>query len=243
MLMAVPQRFGRMGGGRAARGSRLLRPLGWTAGLAVDVLLVYTILLAVLVFCATTVPALLGYQTMLVSSGSMAPTIQVGDAVVIHRTTADAVRPNDIVTYAAPRSPGVVTHRVLQVRDIDGRRWLQTKGDAAARPDPNLTPGEAVRGKVVLVLPRMGYILHLARTMWGGLLTIGLPLTVLIAREVLDLVRNRSEVAPARRNLSEPEPHGPPSPAHVVRATAPPGRDAGGGGAHRGERPHGGRAA
>lgn len=245
MFMAVPRHVDLMGGGRKTRRFSPLRPVAWLGGLVVDIVLVYTILLALLVFGSTTVPTILGYQTMLVTSGSMAPTIEVGDAVVIRRVRPEEVKPGDVITYRAARSPGMVTHRVLQVRDIQGRAWMQTQGDAVGQPDPNLTPVEAAHGKVVLVLPRMGYVLHLARTMWGSLFLIGLPLAILIAKEVLDLTRSKdwSTEALSGTELTEGSSNEPPTPAHVVRDTATPGPDADSRGADRGESPRRGRAA
>ena len=83
----------------------------------------------------------------------------------------------------------MITHRVMGIEEIDGITYFQTKGDANPAPDPDLTPAEAAYGKVTLTLPRWGYVLTFAPTVWGKLLLIGLPLLILVWQEVHQLLR------------------------------------------------------
>src|SRR5438067_1373509 len=83
-----------------------------------------------------------------ITSGSMTPTIGVGDMVVLQKTTPTTdLKVGDIVTFNEGLNgpdPGVkyVSHRIVREMTVDGQKglWMQTKGDANRTPDPNLTP-------------------------------------------------------------------------------------------------------
>src|SRR5690349_16773484 len=61
-----------------------------------------------------------GYRLLLVSSGSMAPALAVGDVLLTHPVPVRAVRPGQVVTFTdASRGGLLVTHRVAAV-DVRG---------------------------------------------------------------------------------------------------------------------------
>ncbi len=147
-------------------------------------------LAAVLLFAGTLVPTMLGYKTMIVTSGSMEPTIHVGDAILIAEGNAPgSLGVDDVVTFNDGGTSGMVTHRIRQVKDIQGRQHFQTKGDANVTADPNLVPIEAVYGKSVFRLPKFGYLLNFAGTSKGKLFLIVFPLVFLMAKELLGLLK------------------------------------------------------
>ena len=74
---------------------------------------------------------LMGYQFLVVQSGSMAPAIETGDIVVTRMTTPDEVEAGDVVTFRDDtRGNELVSHRVLKVKATDGRFSFVTRGDA-----------------------------------------------------------------------------------------------------------------
>lgn len=175
-------------GGQIAR-RRIGRPglFGRSMGVTrvlLSAALVSSVIAATIAFASTSLPALLGFKTMVVTSGSMEPSIGAGDAVVIRPASEKPVGVGDVITFGSIGGHGMVTHRVVSVREIDGRIYFQTRGDANATPDANLTAKEAVYGKVSLSLPKVGYLLDFIMTGVGKLLIIGLPLLILVAREV-----------------------------------------------------------
>jgi signal peptidase len=95
----------------------------------------------------------------LVMSGSMAPAIHAGSLVLSRSQPAYAYRVGDIITYQAPQSESnLVTHRIWNVQsERDGERLFLTKGDANTNGDTWLVPPSRVVGRVVVVLPKLGY--------------------------------------------------------------------------------------
>ena len=72
-----------------------------------------------------------GYRLLLVASGSMAPTLAVGDVLVTHPVPVRALKPGQVVTFTDTSRGGLlVTHRVAAV-DVQGARVaVETRGDA-----------------------------------------------------------------------------------------------------------------
>jgi signal peptidase len=107
------------------------------------------ILIAGLVAMAT-VPSLLGYRPMLVTSGSMSPTVDVGDIIVTSPSDGESIAVGAVIAHVVDGTSRV--HRVVAITD-DGYR---TKGDANATIDSALVEPSQITGVGTLVVPLMG---------------------------------------------------------------------------------------
>lgn len=88
-----------------------------------------------------------GYTIFEVASGSMAPSINVGDIVVV-KLTKD-INNNDIITYK--ENNYFITHRVIKIED--GK--IVAKGDYNDSIDKDVNLSD-VLGKVIKVIPGVG---------------------------------------------------------------------------------------
>jgi len=100
---------------------------------------------------------LLGFQPNVIASGSMRPTLDVGDIVVTVQTRPENIRVGDIIQYWRQGEPAPIIHRVIQVDRAGGITYIVTKGDANDAPDEPITVTQTV-GKVVLIIPKIGWI-------------------------------------------------------------------------------------
>lgn len=112
----------------------------------------------VAVFISMMFHGYLGIRLYVISSRSMEPVLRVGDVVVVCKICGEP-REGDIVAYLSEY--GVIVHRVVEVVNETGS--LVTKGDANTNVDPRPVKLEYVLGKVVLTLPRIGYMAIYAR--------------------------------------------------------------------------------
>jgi len=97
-----------------------------------------------------------------VSSGSMEPSLNVFDVLVVQGNEPfDNIKKGDIIVFDRPSGHDrVIVHRVNEILDEDPR-ILRTRGDA----NPASIPGtdfpiteEEYIGKVVYVVPQIGYV-------------------------------------------------------------------------------------
>ncbi len=102
-----------------------------------------------------------------VVSGSMTPTLEVGDIVVMQSVPFNNIHVNDVIIYNRPLPTGgcgdlVVVHRVVGISSDGG---LITQGDnRASNPHPDeptewpYVHADCVRGLVVVVVPYIGKV-------------------------------------------------------------------------------------
>lgn len=131
---------------------RSSRRQGWTAFL-VSVVARSVVGILVLLMAAVTVPALAGWETSVVMSGSMAPALRTGDVVVVRPVEPAALEPGAILLVDDPDAPGLLRlHRLEQV-EAGG---LRLRGDANPTADAALVAPAAVHGAGVWSVPRLG---------------------------------------------------------------------------------------
>lgn len=125
-----------------------------------------TILLAAISTTANgaTLPVL-GHGLLVVKSGSMSPSFNAGDAVVVRRLPQPrmtALQPGTVVTFASPDNDGLlITHRIVEVRTLGHASPVYvTKGDANEAPDATLLTVDRLVGVVSTHVPRGGYVLY-----------------------------------------------------------------------------------
>lgn len=117
-------------------------------------------------------PAIFGYSSAIVVSGSMSGAIEIHDVVIV-RHGAVCV-PGDIIMFQSGDS--LVTHRIVSE---DGDAYI-TKGDANNTEDSAPTPQSSVLGKVVLVIPKVGILFNFLRTPFGLCLLVLLTIVSLL---------------------------------------------------------------
>jgi signal peptidase I len=125
---------------------------GWIA-FGVSALARTALGILVLLLLASTVPALAGWQSSVVMSGSMAPVLETGDLVVVRPADADTLAQGQIVLVDDPDVPGQL--RMHRIAAIEAGR-LRLRGDANPQPDGTLVDPSAVHGTGVYSLPAIG---------------------------------------------------------------------------------------
>jgi signal peptidase len=140
-----------------------------------------------LAFVASTV---LGYQHFTVMSGSMEPTISTGDVVVDKRISPLDARVGDVVTFPDPSgAKRLISHRVIEKRVADGTVFFETKGDANNDVQKWTSSADGSIGRVVIDVPKVGYLLFWLGSRSGRLLVIVVPLLLLGAYELRSIFR------------------------------------------------------
>ena len=105
------------------------------------------------------VMGLFKYQPIAVLSGSMSPTFNRGDAVVVNKLTTrekGELKKGDIIQYVSGTK--YVVHRIVDItNDERGNKLFITKGDHNNTVDADKVALENVKGKVSFIIPLIGY--------------------------------------------------------------------------------------
>lgn len=133
------------------------------------------------------------FSAYVIISPSMVPTIKVEDAVIIRRVEADEIQKGDIITFTSTdsRYAGItVTHRVVEViQTSKGKYMYRTKGDNNNAEDPTLVSSEYVSGKVILRIPKIGYIQYFLSQAYGWIIAIVIPCLAIVIYDIVKLVK------------------------------------------------------
>ncbi|WP_051551414.1 signal peptidase I [Nocardioides sp. URHA0020] len=145
-------------------------------------------------------PIGLGLQRYVVSSDSMAGSIDRGSIVFERVVPVSDLRVGDVVTFRAPgdsEQDAMVTHRIIAI-EPDG---IRTKGDAVAAPDPWVLRTEGpTMSRVELTVPWVGWAYLGLRHHQAWLLTVASAVVLVVL-----LSRRLRRPAPTLRASAAPE--------------------------------------
>jgi signal peptidase I len=141
---------------------------------------------AVLLALVVLVPALLGFQRYVITSGSMTGTYDRGSLVFDRVVPTASLQAGDVITFRPPGHAGLVTHRIKTVTTVRGKRVITTKGDANRAPDAwgSISLADTNQARVAFHVPYVGYGIAALGERWVRMLLIGLP-ALLIALSTL----------------------------------------------------------
>lgn len=97
---------------------------------------------------------------------------------------------NDVVTFMGDEQR-IVTHRIREVQPGGNSSLFVTQGDANRSVDAAIIRPEAVIGKVVLTLPKLGFVANFSRSPLGIVLMIVIPATLIVNDELRTLMRKK----------------------------------------------------
>lgn len=149
-----------------------------------------------------TKPPLLGAYVII--SPSMVPTIKVEDAIIILREEPEQLKVGDIITFNSsdPRYSGLtITHRIVGIeKSKDENLLFRTKGDNNNSEDTALVSSDNIYGRVIMKIPKIGYIQYILTQSYGWLLLVVIPCLGIVIYDIIKLVKSvRKTISPKRQ--------------------------------------------
>jgi len=89
-------------------------------------------------------------------SGSMRPTIEIGDVAIIAELNPKLLKVGDIIQFRTEERPIPTVHRIIETRTGKKTAIFITQGDANNAPDDPVRPQQVV-GKVIFIVPKVGW--------------------------------------------------------------------------------------
>ena len=133
---------------------------------------------------------------------SMDPTIKVEDAIIIMRKEPEEFKKRDIITFMSsdPRYSGlIITHRIVGIEKMkNGEIYFRTKGDNNNVEDASLVPAKNVYGKVILKIPKIGYIQYILLQSYGWIILVVLPCLGIVIYDIIKLVKSINKNKPQK---------------------------------------------
>ena len=132
------------------------------------------------------------YNAFVVLSGSMLPEIQVYDVVITKKVDAKSLKEGDVITFASSDTRflnTIITHRIIK-KNYDsktGGYTFQTQGDNNNVADSALVQPNNIYGKVILKIPKLGYLQEFLASDGGWILVILLPCLIVISYDIVKL--------------------------------------------------------
>lgn len=110
-----------------------------------------------LVFSVWTTTGLFGFYPTIIASGSMTPTMEVGDIAIVVSADTNEIQAGDIIQYSQTDG-GTTLHRVIEIRQTQTGKLFITKGDANTVVDSSPVYPNQIKGKSILSIPKIGWI-------------------------------------------------------------------------------------
>ena len=166
----------------------ILSVLGTVLCLILAPILILNVSLIIRSFTAPNeVPRVGKWLPLVVMTDSMYPEIHSGDLIICQVKDAEEVQVRDVISFFDPAGNGtsVVTHRVIEIKNEDGRIAFITQGDANNTADARPVPAEKLVGVYHTRIAGVGNVIMFMQTTQGLLLCVVLPIVLLMGYDML----------------------------------------------------------
>lgn len=121
---------------------------------------------------------------------SMYPTIKAGDIVITYKEDNNKYNEGDVITFISDQNGGItVTHRIKEVFNVNDSYSYRTKGDNNNAPDNEIISGDNVLGKVIIKIPKAGFIQQFLVSKTGWIVAVILPCLGIVIYDILKLFK------------------------------------------------------
>jgi signal peptidase len=107
-------------------------------------------------------PSIFGFKAGVIETGSMKPLFPIGTMVIIKEVSQDNLRENDIITFNDDKM--LVTHRIIEIQQQNGKTSYLTKGDANNKEDTKPVNYEEIEGKIIFHMSEIGKAIETAKS-------------------------------------------------------------------------------
>lgn len=134
------------------------------------------------------------FNAYVVLTGSMLPEIQVYDVVVTKKVEPSSLKVGDVITFASADTRflnTIITHRIIKKEyDTKTKSYsFQTQGDNNNVADSALVPQNNIYGKVILKIPKLGYLQEFLASDGGWVIVILIPCLTVVSYDVVKLIK------------------------------------------------------
>lgn len=134
-----------------------------------------------------------GYKLYMVLSGSMEPKIKTGSVVLVQPMNVEELNVGDIINFKSDLNNLTTTHRIIEISEYP-EILITTKGDANDIEDPIKLRSDQVIGKIIMIIPYLGYVAGFLQTRFGLLVSIGAPILFGLIYYILQKILDKKSI-------------------------------------------------
>lgn len=138
-------------------------------------------------------------NSFVVISGSMNPTLKVNDLIFSKKIEESEIQKGDIISFIKDNQ--VITHRINNILEKDGKRQYETKGDNNNDIDEENVTYEEIVGKYIFRIPVIGYLVRSSQTQMGLVVII----IIFIGLEMYARDKNDKEIMRHEKRMKKEE--------------------------------------
>ena len=136
-----------------------------------------------------------GIRIFNVATESMVPEYEVGDVLLVKEIDANSLKKGDDITYLGEQGSfenRVVTHRIVDIEEIDGEKVYHTKGIANDVEDPTIT-ADRIYGKVIYKCIIISLLTKLMNNMTAFYIVVFIPVGILFFLQIKSYIDTQNE--------------------------------------------------
>lgn len=143
-------------------------------------------------------PSFYIYKAYVITTNSMEPELKKDDVVVIKKAKADNLKQGDIITFK--QNGETITHRIVQIDDIEDGKLYITKGDNNNVQDEQGLRFDQIEGKLVIKIPQLGKMVASFKN--GIIIVLVLLISAIIYLNKIT-AKERSNIRRAKKKLED----------------------------------------
>lgn len=143
-------------------------------------------------------PSFYIYKAYVITTNSMEPELKKDDVVVIKKAKADNLKQGDIITFK--QNGETITHRIVQIDDIEDGKLYITKGDNNNVQDEQGLRFDQIEGKLVIKIPQLGKMVASFKN--GVIIVLVLLISAIIYLNRIT-AKERSNIRRAKKKLED----------------------------------------
>lgn len=125
-------------------------------------------------------PSIFGIKTFTIISGSMKPTFEIDDLILVREYNINNLNDGDIISFKQDND--IITHRIVKIEKSESEIVFITKGDANNVTDINKVKSSQIEGKYIGKIPKVGKILAFLKNK----VVFGIVIIFLIAGYIIE---------------------------------------------------------
>lgn len=131
----------------------------------------------------------LEYISLISYLGSMEPTLNVNDVIVVKSCDVRELKNGDIITFTKDKR--TISHRIIKIMEKERDRAFVTQGDRNEIADEGFISKEQIYGKVIFNIPKIGNVVEYIQNKKGFIQIIILVIIAFLLTCMKDERKNR----------------------------------------------------